>query len=385
MDLFDVAVKQPQGTKTGARRSLSPPQSTPAMKLFTCPTCQSRLYFENAQCLACGTHVGYVPERADFIALPAADRFACANAAQCGCNWTVEEDGALCAACRLNRTIPDLSVEGNQARWTKIEAAKRRAIYALIAFGLDISPKEKPEDEAGLAFDFLADTPAEGERVLTGHDSGLITLNVAEADSPEREKMRVAMGERYRTLLGHFRHELGHYYWERLVRDDRRWLDRFRAVFGDERDDYADALKRHYEQGPPADWAERHISAYAASHPWEDFAESWAHYLHIADTLEMVAALNFPLGRLDAVGAEELPPNEGEFADRPGAEHEIPAPATGQAFDDLLKRWLVLCEAANQINRCMGLPDLYPFVIAEETAEKLRFVHERLAEPQVPA
>jgi hypothetical protein len=354
------------------------------MKLFSCPNCSGRLYFENAACLRCGTNVAYRPFGADFAPVPSPGIYNCANAAECACNWAVDAEGDLCAACRLTRTIPDLSVEGNRHRWIKVEAAKKRAVYSLMAFGLDISPKAAPNDEFGIAVDLLAD-PASGggpggERILTGHDNGNITINVAEADAPEREKMRIAMGERYRTLLGHFRHELGHYYWDRLVRDDREWLGRFRALFGDETADYMAALNRHYAQGAPLDWQQRHVSPYAAAHPWEDWAEHWAHYIHITDTLEMVAALNFPLGRLDAAGAKELPPNEANYADRTARRDAEPAELLPGDFDDMLKRWLVLSEASNAINRCMGLPDLYPFVISDVAAEKLRFVHELLGE-----
>lgn len=349
------------------------------MKLFTCPSCGGRLYFENGVCLSCGTTVLYDPGLENFI-VPDGETAPCANASEAGCNWRVEPGGIFCAACALNQTIPDLSVEGNRERWAHTEAAKRRAIYSLIHFRLDISPKAHPGDEMGLAFDFLADQPGDGpggERILTGHDEGLITLNVAEADSPQREKMRIAMGEAYRTVLGHFRHELGHYYWDRLIRDDAIWLDRFRALFGDDREDYADALQRHYANGPQPDWQRNYISAYAASHAWEDWAESWAHYLHVHDTLEMVSALNMPLGRLDSGIEHDLPPNEATYADRPPAAHALD-PEPPAEFDELLLRWLVLCEASNQINRCMGLPDLYPFVISEPAAEKLRYVHELL-------
>ncbi len=355
------------------------------MKMFSCPNCSGRLYFENAACLRCGTNVVYRPFTADFAPVPSPGVFTCSNASECACNWAVDAEGDLCAACRLTRTIPDLTIEGNRHRWIKVEGAKKRAVYTLIAFGLDISPKLSPGDEFGLAFDLLGDEVTGGggpggERVLTGHDNGNITLNIAEADAPEREKMRIAMGERYRTVLGHFRHELGHYYWDRLIRDDNAWLDRFRAVFGDETKDYMAALNRHYSEGAPFDWQQRHVSPYAASHPWEDWAEHWAHYIHITDTLEMVAALNFPLGRLDAPGARDLPPNEANYADRTARREALPAALLPVEFDDILKRWLVLSEASNAINRCMGLPDLYPFVISEVAAEKLRFVHELMKE-----
>ena len=283
------------------------------MKLFSCPHCDGRLYFENAQCLNCGYLVLYDPDAGAFV-LSDAGTPACLNATECGCNWAAEPGSGFCRACVLNKTIPDLSFAGNRERWIRVEAAKKRAVYSLLAFGLPVGAKANLGDEMGIAFDFLADpliggTPT-GEHVLTGHDNGLITLNVAEADSDEREKMRVEMGENYRTLLGHFRHELGHYYWDRLIRDDPGRLERFHQLFGDESADYDEALRRHYAEGAPPDWETRHISAYAASHPWEDWAETFAHYLHITDTLEMVRALNIPLARLETDAGDELPDSD---------------------------------------------------------------------------
>lgn len=350
------------------------------MKLFSCPHCGQRLYFENALCLACGSAVLYDPSTADMRLANTPGLFQCANATECACNWATVKGEPFCRACALNKTIPDLSIEGNRARWTRVEAAKKRAIYSLLAYDLPVGPKQSPGDEVGIAFDLLAPVPGSlpgGEHILTGHDRGLITLNVSEADSAEREKMRVQMGERYRTLLGHFRHELGHYYWDRLIRDDPERLDRFRAVFGDETFDYEEALRLHYANGAPPDWEQRHISAYAASHPWEDWAESWAHYIHITDTLEMVHALNLGLGQL------ETDPNALSAGDTGGTHHASPddSPAErAEPFSPILERWMVLSEASNSINRCMGLPDLYPFVISEVTAGKLRFVHELLGD-----
>ncbi|TIM04605.1 putative zinc-binding metallopeptidase [Mesorhizobium sp.] len=347
------------------------------MKLFDCPHCGHRLYFENAQCLNCASPVLYDAGHARFVLSGAGGVFQCTNADECACNWMAEPGHAFCRACALNQLIPDLSVEGNRRRWIRVEAAKKRAIYSLLAAGLPVAPKQNAGDEAGLAFDFLADPiggPG-GARILTGHDNGLITLNVAEADSAERERRRVEMGENYRTLLGHFRHELGHYYWDRLIRDDPQRLAAFRTLFGDERADYEQALKTYHANGAPPDWQQDHISAYAASHPWEDWAETWAHHLHIADTLEMVHALNFPLGRLETVEAKDLSRGDtgGELQPAPSEPAAVPEP-----FEKILARWLVLSEASNSINRCMGLPDLYPFVISELTAQKLAFVHELL-------
>jgi len=350
------------------------------MKLFACPHCGHRLYFENAQCLHCGSLVLYDPEQANFVLSGSDDVFVCVNVDQCDCNWRAPQGQGFCRACALNKTIPDLSIDGNRDRWTRVEAAKKRAIYSLLAYGLTVEPKRDAADETGLAFDFLAD-PAEigpgGEHVLTGHDNGLITLNVAEADSAEREKLRAEMGEAYRTLLGHFRHELGHYYWDRLIRDDAAWLQRFREIFGDEQPDYDEALRHHYAVGSPPDWQARHISAYAASHPWEDWAETFAHYLHITDTLEMVHALNFPLGKLETAEPNELASGD-TAADSMPATPE--AAQTAKPFLAILARWLVLSEASNSINRCMGLPDLYPFVISDVVAGKLEFVHELIAD-----
>lgn len=334
------------------------------MKLFECPNCSGRLYFENAQCLNCGSSVLYDPEKADFV-LSGPEHAACSNAAECGCNWAAKQEALFCRACELNHTIPDLSIAGNRERWTRVEAAKRRAIYSLLAFGLPVGPKENPGDEVGIAFDFLGDplfgNQPTGERVLTGHDDGVVTLNVAEAEPAEREKMRTEMGEAYRTLLGHFRHELGHYYWDRLIRDEPARLDRFNAIFGDAKANYDEALRRHYAQGAPPGWQAKHLSPYAASHPWEDWAETFAHYLHITDTLEMVDALGIPLMRLETE-----------------AEEKVEQETSATPFDATLVRWLALSEAANSINRCMGLPDLYPFVISPAAVEKLAFVHELL-------
>ncbi|HEV7417215.1 MAG TPA: putative zinc-binding metallopeptidase [Tianweitania sediminis] len=326
------------------------------MKLFTCPHCGQRLYFENSLCLNCNTPVAYHPHRGEFVVAGAAGAPICTNAGECDCNWVAEENLNLCLACSLNHTIPDLSVEGNRLRWTKLEMAKKRTVYTLLALHLPVAPKASPEEEVGIAFDFLGDPIGPGpggERILTGHDNGLITLNVAEADSPEREAMRVAMGERYRTLLGHFRHELGHYYWDRLIRDNPEQLAAFRDIFGDEQVDYAQSLQNHYSNGAPTGWANEHISAYAASHPWEDWAECWAHYLHIVDTLEMAEAFKVPLERLD-----------------------VPTPPDPNAteFQGVLSRWITLSEVVNSINRCMGLGDLYPFVISQPVAKKLTFI-----------
>jgi hypothetical protein len=261
--------------------------------------------------------------------------------------------------------VPDLSSEQNVSRWRNLEVAKRRLFYTLLKLGLP--PTLRPEDPQGLAFDFLAD-PAEnspdGPSILTGHDNGLITINIAEADDAEREKRRHSMGEPYRTLLGHFRHEIGHYYWNVLVRNDPS-LERFRQIFGDERQDYGEALKAHYTHGPKENWQEEYVSAYAASHPWEDFAETWAHYLHIVDTLETANAFGLKV-RPRISRAPEL---AAEIDFDPHQEADL---------NRLITAWLPLTFAVNSLNRSMGQPDLYPFVLPPAVIAKLAFIHERI-------
>jgi hypothetical protein len=223
------------------------------------------------------------------------------------------------------------------------------------------------DPERGLAFEFLAD-PADpaAPRVLTGHASGVITINLAEADDPEREKRRVQLHEPYRTLLGHFRHEVGHYYWDRLIRDNPSRLEEFRSAFGNERADYAEAVKRHYDAGAPADWQDRFISAYATMHPWEDWAETWAHYLHIIDALETAAAC----------GVRLRPPRAGDPAMR-----QVPDPVGDErvSFDELMESWFPLTYMLNNLNRGLGQADAYPFVLSVPVLQKVQFVHDTVA------
>jgi hypothetical protein len=314
------------------------------MKNFFCPVCTQVLSFENTLCLRCNNHLGYDPNSEQMLVLPAA-----AGLKQCRnyteedvCNWLVSDDQELCVACRLNRTIPDLSIEGNRQRWYRLEVAKRRLLYTLLAIGLTLD---------GLQFDLLV--PVDGP-VLTGHANGLITINAAEADDATREKMRVDMNEPYRTLVGHFRHESAHFYWDKLIRDSQ-WLEPFRREFGDDRADYQAALDKRYQEGPPPDWQDRgFISAYASVHPWEDWAETWAHYLHMLDTLETAHAFGLALGN--------------------GLEVRLELSSPEQMFED----WARLTFALNSINRSMGISDLYPFVLSAGVQRKLAFIHRLL-------
>jgi hypothetical protein len=346
------------------------------MKLFECQNCGQPLFFENTLCESCGLRLGYLPERQTIAALEAVDglwcpptaggerfRF-CVNAEHDVCNWLIASDHEeqFCAACRHNRTIPDLTDLENLRHWRKVEAAKHRLFYTLLRLRLPLMTRT--EDPEGLAFDFLSTPVGSSEIVITGHAGGLITLNVAEADDPERERQRKSMNEPYRTLLGHFRHEIAHYYWNHLVADTPA-IEEFRRLFGDEREDYAAALHRHYADGPPADWQERFVTAYAASHPWEDFAETWAHYFHMVDTLETAFAFGI-----------QLRPSVAKDASLLAAVMDFDPHAA--ELDRIIDAWLPLTFAVNSVNRSMGQPDLYPFVLAPAAIWKLAFVHDRI-------
>lgn len=352
-----------------------------AVNTFHCNVCQSLLFFENVSCLGCGHMLAYLPDTGTIAALeqdasglyhptprvtPSRAYRLCANyTSHQVCNWAVaaEDEHTLCRSCRLTRMIPDISAPESQAAWYRLEAAKRRVIYTLRHLALPLDSKQEAAD--GLAFDFLQDTVlpnGDSTRVLTGHDNGVITINVAETDDLLREQQRREHNEPYRTLLGHFRHETGHYYWDRLVRDGPS-LEEFRARFGDERADYGAALRRHYEQGPPPRWDQDFVSAYASSHPWEDWAESWAHYLHMTDALETASSMGLSLRPIRR--------------DEPS----MPAPAdplrTGRAeFDQMMEGWLPLTYMLNNLSRGLGQRDNYPFVLSPAVIDKLRFVHQ---------
>jgi len=330
------------------------------------------VFFENDHCVKCNEPLGFSPERLEMAVVKnlqtsnpnGATQHTCANRDQHHvCNWMVPDadNSAFCLACRLNDLIPDLTVEGNLARWSRLELAKRQCLYSLLRLGLPVEQGEDPK-AAPLRFRFLADTPS--GPALTGHDGGIITINIAEADPHERERRRGALHEPYRTLVGHFRHETGHYYWDRIIADSP-YLQGFRELFGDETASYDESLKRYYDQGPSKDWQEHSVSAYSSLHPWEDWAETWAHYLHIMDTME--TAVSFGIGlntgkRIHAVSN----PFPADLATNP------------VDFDKLLNTWMPFTLALNSVNRSMGLPDLYPFVISPKAIEKLRFIHETI-------
>lgn len=345
------------------------------MQTFRC-VCDNTLFFENTTCESCGRTVGWCPACHRISALEACgpERYRClspgcgATVRQCAnyaeegvCNRCVDVDGpgsdeTFCDCCRLNVTIPDLSVDGNRVRWARLEAAKRRLIYALDTLGL---PYGAAADgfEPPLAFAFKGDIiPTEGlwrtmgevERVYTGHANGQITINIREADDVEREKLRVDFGEAHRTLIGHFRHEIGHYFWDVLIRD--RDEEEFKAVFGDHlAPPYDEALAAYYKDGPQADWARSYVSAYATMHPWEDWAETFALYLAMASEIDTA----FHLGLI-----AELPDD----------------------FDGMARSYHRIGLVVNELSREMGLLDLVPVVITRPIHEKLAYLHRTVRE-----
>jgi hypothetical protein len=361
------------------------------MKTFRCDNCGHPLFFENVQCLQCGSALAFLPDRLALCAVePVPDQEdpglwqrkkphrrsqashhyrLCQNHVQYqACNFAVpsHDPNPLCVSCRQTRVLPDLSLPQNQERWYRIEVAKRRLFYTLAKLGLaSVDPCSDERD--GPVYEFLADLP--GQQVLTGHCAGVITLNIAEADDAERVRRRVALHEPYRTLLGHLRHESGHYYWDSLIKDAGR-LDAFRGRFGDETADYAQALSAYYAAGgATAGWQQQHVSAYATAHPWEDWAETWAHYLHMVDLLETASSYNTRL---------VVPGNDADEVEEVTSPFERIAPD----FDQLVDQWVPLTLLLNSLNRSLGQDDAYPFALTQQALDKLRFVHNVIYAPQ---
>ncbi|MDC7677292.1 zinc-binding metallopeptidase family protein [Asticcacaulis machinosus] len=340
------------------------------MKIFTCSNCQNTVYFHNRNCVNCGYRLGFVPQLQELCAMEpvsepfwkpvggsASQRF-CANAVTDVCNWTVgaEDPNDFCRACRYNRFVPN-----SLDNWRRISEAQRHLFYSFLKWNLPAQGRDT-DPSGGLAFDFLEDEiTADGHHkaAMTGHDEGLISIRAAEADDLTRETVRSQMNEHYRTLLGHFRHEIGHFIWNKMVRDGGL-LEECRAVFGDDRIDYDTAIQNHYANGTPPNWQNQYISAYASMHPWEDFAESFAHCLHIIDALETAHCYGMAL---------KAPHHENIAAD---VDFD---PYTVLDFERLAETWIPLSVAINSIHASMGERPLYPFILSPRVKEKLAFVH----------
>ncbi|HEX5660354.1 MAG TPA: putative zinc-binding peptidase [Polyangiales bacterium] len=353
------------------------------MRAFACSHCGQLLFFENSHCLRCGAGLGFEPEQLELKVIEPrshgryrlseggrARYKRCARTHLASCNWLLDADDPeeLCRACRLTPHAPPLRQDDQLRAFAQAESNKRRLMYQLYDLGLPVLTREE-DPKRGL--EFVLAFRSDEEPVMTGHLDGVITLDLSECDDVHRERMRHEFGEPYRTLLGHFRHEIGHYYWNVLI-EGRAVRERFRTLFGDETIDYGEALRRNYED-PVHYWSQRHVSAYASSHPWEDWAETFAHYLHIRDTLQTAA--NFGLRVTPA--AQTIPPAGGKLSAR--ASEDV---MRGD-FDAVVAEWLPLTYAFNAANRSMGKEDLYPFVLAPAVIEKLSFVHELVRDVQL--
>ncbi|WP_422082032.1 zinc-binding metallopeptidase family protein [Ulvibacterium sp.] len=325
------------------------------MKLFNCPNCSQQIFFENLSCLNCGESLVFYLEKSDFVPTPLRNNVQyCRNRELIGCNWLSKNPDGLCQSCALTHHKPKPGNLLNITRLTELEAAKRRLAYQLKSLKLPIEKKDKDSGE-GIQFNFLPKNNKYG--LLTGHSNGVITLLLSEADSVQREQMRKKMSEPYRTILGHLRHEIGHYYWKLLCTEKN--LDSFRRLFGDERIDYSEALNKYHENGAILSWNETFISKYASAHPWEDWAETFAHYLHIMDTLETAHSFGISINPRKSPGLVQCP--------NPYQELE---------FQQIFKASVALTGAVNSLNRSMGISDIYPFVVPYKVYEKLQFVHQ---------
>ena len=346
------------------------------MKLFNCHHCGNTLYFENYSCLRCKNSLGFDPRSLTLVTLKPSGYSSefnetdgnnqsfryCANSKYGACNWLIPlpSSNSLCIACELNTTIPDLYIPSNVKSWQNIEVAKHRLIYSLLRFNLPVRSKSS-YPSGGLAFEFKAEL-SPYQRVMTGHYNGVITLNIKEANEVERIRHQMDLGEKYRTLLGHLRHEIGHYYWDTLIKNSGLIND-FRDLFGDETLDYGRSLDRYYKGIPLNTWKEEYISIYATSHPWEDWAETFAHYLHMMDTLETAYVFGITVG-------SEKNSNSNLKAELRRDPYEI------STFEEIITLWLPITFALNSLNRSMGYQDFYPFHISATVVKKLSFIHD---------
>jgi hypothetical protein len=349
------------------------------MKYFVCAQCQNQIFFANSHCLQCHAPLGYVASEKEMGTFLRSENnvwtslnpdYQHRNYKPCYnythhqvCNWMLppDSDEIYCESCQLTDVIPDLSQAEHVLYWGRIEHAKRRFLYLMQQLHIMPRAKKSDDDRYGLRFAFLM--PMDGKPVMTGHAEGLITLNVSEADVIYRETTRIKMGENYRTLLGHFRHESGHYYFDLMQSMYPEILPEFRRLFGDERQDYQLALQRHYEEGPPLNWQENFVSSYASTHPWEDWAETWAHYLHMMDTLETA----YYAGLMVKTNQQGLN-NMVIFENPIGA----------QDFENILQNWMTITFNLNALNRSMGLEDAYPFTLSDTVLNKFRFIHKHV-------
>lgn len=337
------------------------------MILLRCPRCDQVAELDDLMCCQCGAELGFHPPSLTMVTCGPTGTTTddgrwvwCSQRDRLDCNWLrdLALDTEECFACHVVRRRPEADQDSAWEKLAQASSPKRRLLVQLAVLGLPVETFR--DQKGGLAFDLLS-SKSSGENVTIGHSSGVITIDLAESLDDHREKLRVQLGEPYRTMLGHFRHEVGHYYQWKLV-EQTDFIGESRALFGDERASYSDALDRHYAQGAPEDWHESFISEYATMHPWEDFAETFAHYLHITDTLSTVA-----------LGGVVL---QGERSDGVLERDVVPRVSYAEAStEEMVDDWHWLSLLLNRASRAMGRRDLYPFTLPEPVVRKLDFVH----------
>lgn len=321
------------------------------MRLFECPSCRAAVTFTNTACLSCGNDLVFDIEREAFVS--GADP--CKNRSAIGCNWKAGAgEASLCWSCAMTAVIPDTFHGENVSLWAESESAKRQVLATLGRWGWFT-----PSDTGQLpVFHMLSEATSRGpSNVVMAHDRGTITINVMEADIVERVERRENLGEKLRTMVGHFRHEIAHFLFERLS-EHPEFVKAFRALMGDEREDYGEALKRYYENGPPANWEQNFVTAYASSHPHEDWAESVTHILHLTDMIDCAVAMKWQSPHLTDMTYDPYKEADGERIVELGSYFGM---------------------AVNHINRSVGVGDIYPFVLNDAVRGKLAFVHSWLS------
>lgn len=348
------------------------------MRGWRCRTCGQVVFLDSSQCLRCGAALGFRPSTLEVEPLTRDERI-CSTAATSGCTWIVEEAGHdRCVACGQVVLVPPLDDPDVARCFRQASDDHRHLVVQLLELGLPVT-----------AVDLRLPSSRYDDQVTIGHVDGVVTIDVDEADDVQREQVRHSLGEEYRTVLGHLRHEYGHALFPHVVDDDA--LARVRATFGDEREDYQAALDRHYDEGPPPGWQRTHVSAYATMHPSEDWAETFAHVLHITDVLRAADAFGLRLDP-DGLAATALPSavharralvdGDGDAgdADVDYVDGQVsptgPRPLGETPMRALLQRFVPIAFALNEVTRAMGEGDLYPFVLTEDVAVKLELAAE---------
>lgn len=305
--------------------------------------CSARVFFNDHKCMSCGARLIYDPGT-DSFDVPRAVHWSdqpCVHATDWDCNWLRAQPDGRCQSCAL-----DLQVATAGADLTVFQAAKRRVVRQLLRLGFTPGV-----GAVAMRFNLLRSTP--DEPVVTGHAAGLITLDVAEGEPARLAHAQTGLAEAYRAPVGHVRHEAGHWHWEAAIASNPPELEQFRELFGDERLDYAMALERHYQTPDNGWWRPIYLSHYATAHPWEDYAETFAHVLHMHAMLETARAEGFT----EATGAP--------------------------SFQDTYDSWAALTIGLNEMARSMGTAEPYPFAPPLQAVRKIAFVDRLISQRRV--